>query len=90
MRRLTGLVVLVLALVAPGAALGADPSGDQGVAVGQSGEATAVALTAISVDPGATCFAGCPTIVVAPTIAVAVSLNLAAVTQLLIQTGVQP
>ena len=90
MRRLSALIVLGLALVAPTTALGDDTSGEQGVAIGQAGQATAVAATAISVGTAGACFAGCPTIVVAPTTAVAFSLNLAAVTQLLDQIGVRP
>ena len=90
MRRLSAFIVLVLALVAPSTALGDNTSGDQGAVVGQAGQATAIAVAAISVGTAGTCFAGCPTIVVAPTTAVAFSLNLAAVTQLLNQIGVRP
>ncbi len=90
MRRLSALTVLVLALVAPSTALGDDTSGDQGAAVGQAGQVAAIAVAAISVGTPGACFAGCPTIVVAPTTAVAFSLNLAAVTQVLNQIGVRP
>ena len=45
MRRLSALIVLGLALVAPTTALSADTSGDQDTAVGQAGQATAVAAT---------------------------------------------
>jgi hypothetical protein len=90
MRHLSALIVLVLALVAPNTALGDDSSGDQGAAVGQAGQVTAIAVAAISVGGSGACFAGCPTIVVAPATAVAFSLNLAAVTQVLNQIGVRP
>jgi hypothetical protein len=90
MRRLSALIVLGLALVAPSAALGNDTSGDQDVGVGQASQATAIAVSAVAIGAGGTCFAGCPTIVVAPTTAVAFSLNLAAVTQTLNQIDVRP
>jgi hypothetical protein len=89
MRRLSALVVLGLALAAPGTGMADETSGNQDVAVGQAGQSTAVALSAVEIGTGGTCFAGCPTIVVAPATAVAVSLNLAAVTQLLNQLGVE-
>jgi hypothetical protein len=89
MRRLVALVVLALSLGAPGAALADDGRVAQEVIVGQASQATSTALPVVVVDGGA-CFAGCPTIVVAPATAVAFSLNLAVVTQLLSQIALQP
>ena len=90
MRRLLVSIVLGLSLAAPGTALADDTSGSQDVAFGQASQSTATALSVVTIDSGGTCFAGCPTIVVAPTTAVALSLNVGTVAQLLNQIGVRP
>jgi hypothetical protein len=66
-------------LAAPGVASGAI---GQGAGVTQASQATAVVGVLASAS-GATCFAGCPTIVVSVPTAVAVSFNVAAIVQLL-------
>ena len=86
MRRLLALVAVSAALSSPGAGLAGD---GQRAAVGQASQATAVAGTFVAVR-GGTCFAGCPTIVVSHASAVAVSLNLAFVTQILNQIQLRP
>jgi hypothetical protein len=80
-RRFAALAATAAVLVAPGNA--AAESG-QGVGVVQASQATALAGGFASV-PGASCFAGCPTIVVSMPTAVAVSFNVAAVVQVLHQ-----
>lgn len=85
MRRLLVLVALSLALIAPSAA---KADNRQGVALAQTSQATAVA-SVLATGNGGTCFAGCPTIIVSQATAVAISFNVAVVTQMLNQIGLR-
>jgi hypothetical protein len=84
MRRVLACVALGAALLAPTAR--ADT--EQGVNVEQASQATAVAGALVTAG-GGTCFAGCPTIVVSPATAVAATVNVAAVMQLLNQIALR-
>lgn len=81
-RRLVALAASAAVLAVPGVARA---EGNQGAGVTQVSGAAAVAGVFAPVS-GATCFAGCPTIVVSAPVGVAVSFNIAAVVQMLNQS----
>ena len=81
-RRLVALAASAAVLATPGIARAAD---SRGTGVAQVNQATVVAAALTPVS-GATCFAGCPAIVVSEPTALAVSFNIAAVIQVLTQS----
>lgn len=80
---MVAVAALAGALVAAPASLAAN-GGNQGGSVGQSGLALANAVITATTN-GGSCFAGCPTTVVNTNVAVALSFNVAQITQALSQ-----
>ena len=81
-RGLVALFASTALLALPGVARA---EGGQGAGVVQASQAAAAAV-GLAPAHGASCFAGCPTVVVSTPTAVAVSFNIAAVVQLLTQS----